>query len=216
MKYRLVSLLLALVCGLAAQVPAYPAIESGFELSVASGLLANPVVLLSGLLLFCYIGLEVSAASWTTTYLKGAGFAERRASVIFSLFWVAMMVGRLAPSQWVTTALGKAAIEGAALAAAIILLLMTLGATRFLAAPLVIALGFFFAPLFPTIVGVTFARFQPVLYGTVFAIIFALGLLGSTLVPAAIGFVSKTRSIRTGYRLMVALAALLFLFAFAL
>jgi fucose permease len=204
----------SLLAAVPAAVATYPAVVSGFEFSVAVGLLSNPVVLLAGLLLFCYIGLEVSAASWTTTYLKGSGFDEKRASMIFSMFWVAMMVGRLAASQWVTTGIGQTAIQTAALAAGLTLLLMTLGVARSIAGLCAIALGFFFAPLFPTIVGVTFARFTPSLYGSVFAIIFAIGLLGSTVAPAATGSVSKKKSIRAGYRLMVLLAAILFVLAF--
>jgi fucose permease len=199
-----------------AAVASYPRISSGFEFAVALGLLASPVVLLAGLMLFCYIGLEVSAASWTTTHLKHAAFDEKRGSLVFSFFWVAMMVSRLAASQWVTTASGRAAIQASALAAALALLLMTFRTARWVASASVIFLGLFLAPLFPTIVGVTFARFNPSLYGSVFAIIYSLGLLGSSIVPAAIGAVSEKQSIRAGYRIMVVLALVLFLLAFGL
>ena len=199
-----------------AALAAYPVLSNGFDLMVALGLLSSFVVLLAGLVLFCYIGLEVSAASWTTTYLKEAGFDEKRASVIFSLFWVAMMLSRLAASQWMTTELGKAAVLSASFASALILLLMTLRGGKVTAAVSVVTLGVFFAPLFPTIVGLTFARFNPSLYGTVFAIIFAVGLLGSSLVPPAVGSVSQKRGIRAAYRLMVALAVALFFLAFFL
>jgi fucose permease len=199
-----------------AAAASYPRISSGFEFAVALGLLANPVVLLAGLLLFCYIGLEVSAASWTTTRLKHAGFDEKRAALVFSLFWVAMMLSRLAASQWVTTAIGQAAIQACALASALALLLMTFRTARWVASASVIFLGLVFAPLFPTIAGVTFARFNPSLYGSVFAIIFSLGLLGSSIVPAAIGAVSEKYSIRAGYRIMVVPALALFLLAFGL
>jgi fucose permease len=208
--------LAAAVSAIPAAVASYPALSSGFDLAVALRLASHPAVLLAGLGLFCYIGLEVSAASWTTTYLKSAGFDEKRASVLFSLFWVAMMLNRLAASQWVTTELGRAAVASAAFAAALILLLMTLRAGPALAAAYAIGLGVFFAPLFPTIVGLTLARFDRSLYGTVFALIFAIGLLGSSLGPAAIGAVSQKRGIRAAYRLMVALAALLFVLAFFL
>ena len=76
--------------------------------------------------------------------------------------------------------------------------------------------GLFLAPIFPTTVGLTLAKFNPSIYGTVFAIMFPIGLLGPTLVPAAIGSVSKSRGIHVGYRIMVALALLLFVLAFAL
>ena len=202
-----IGLFAAALPAIPAAAAAYPRISSGFEFAV---------VLLSGLLLFCYIGLEVSAASWTTTHLKHAGFDEKRAALVFSLFWVAMMVSRLAASQWMTTAIGQAAIQACALASALALLLMTFRTARWVAAASVIFLGLVFAPLFPTIAGVTFARFNPSLYGSVFAIIFSLGLLGSSIVPAAIGAVSEKHSIRAGYRIMVVLALALFFLAFGL
>ena len=37
--------------------------------------------------------------------------------------------------------------------------------------------GLAFAPIFPTIVGVTFAKFDASQYGSIFGIIFAIGLL---------------------------------------
>jgi fucose permease len=171
-------------------------VSSGFEVSTAPELLANAAVLLSGFVWFCYIGLEVSAASWTTTYLKKAGFEEKQASVIFSLFWVAMMLGRFAASQAVTTEIGRVTIQIAAVAAALFILVMTLQTPRAVGAACVILLGLCFAPMFPTTVGLRFAKFQPHLYGSVFAIIFAIGLLGSSVVPAAIGAVSSRATIR--------------------
>jgi len=39
-------------------------------------------------------------------------------------------------------------------------------------------------------VGVTFAKFEPRLYGSIFGIIFAIGLLGGTFVPQIVGNLS--------------------------
>jgi len=69
---------------------------------------------------------------------------------------------------------------------AIVLMIVTQSAT--LAIVAVILTGLVFAPIFPTIVGITFAKFEPSLYGSIFGIIFAVGLLGGTIVPKVIGF----------------------------
>ncbi len=208
------------VVALGAAVPAglssYPQLSSGFQWSTGLELLRSPAVLLSGLVLFCYIGLEVSAASWTTTYLRKAGFEEKHASLIFAFFWVAMMAGRLGASRFVSIGIGQSVIQTVAVAAALVLLLMTLTGRRVLAGGGVILLGLCFAPIFPTTVGLTLAKFNPSLYGTVFAIIFAIGLLGSSVVPVAIGAVAKKRSIRASYWIMFGLALLLFALAFGL
>lgn len=194
----------------------YPAASSGANFSTMLSLLSNPTVLLAGFILFCYSGLEVSSASWTTTYLKKVGFTESSASIVFSLFWVAMIIGRVITSQFVTTAIGKATLQAVALAAAAALLLMTLTMNRVLAASLTILLGFFYAAIFPTTVGLTHSRTGGANFGSVFAIMFAIALLGPSTVPALIGYASKTRSIHAGYRLMVVLAVLLFVLAFGL
>jgi fucose permease len=201
----------------AAAIPAlfaqYPAISESYDWASALSLVHNPTALIAGLILFCYIGLEVSTASWSTTYLKNAGFAENRASLVFSLFWVAMIVGRLIASQTVTTSIGKATIGGAAFAAAVGLFILTITKNRLLAGAIIVVTGLCYAPIFPTTVGVTFSRFSPSLYGSVYAIMVAIGLLGPSIIPAWIGYYSKTRSIQAGYRLMVALATLLVVFA---
>ena len=54
----------------------------------------------------------------------------------------------------------------------------------------VILAGIAFAPIFPTIIGVTFSKFEPGLYGSIFGIVFATGLLGGTFVPKLIGNLS--------------------------
>jgi fucose permease len=199
-----------------AALASYPQVASGFELATALELAGNAAVWIAALCLFCYIGLEVSMASWTTTYLKDIGWGEKRASLLFALFWVAMMAGRLATSRFVTTEIGRTTIQVVVIVAAALILLMTLTGRRRLGAVSVILLGLCFAPIFPTTVGLTFARFDPALYGSVFALIFAVGLLGSTVVPAAIGAISKQKSIRTGMRILFGLAVVLFVLAYGL
>lgn len=201
---------------MAAGAASYPPVSSSFRLSTAWGLIGNTAILLAGFVLFCYIGLEVSMASWATTYLRKTGFSEKRASIVFSLFWVAMMVGRLTASQTITTEIGRPAIQAVAVVAALGLLIMTRRARAPVGAACVIALGFCFAPIFPTTVGLTFAKFNPALYGSVFAVIFAMGLTGSSIVPAVVGTVSKRSSIYTAYRIMFVMAVLLFVLAFGL
>lgn len=204
----------------AAAIPAflahYPAVSSGYRLSTAVALLGNGAVLVGGSILFCMVGLEVSAASWTTTYLRKIGFDERKAALLFSLLWVSKIVGRFIASQVVTTGIAKGTILLAALGAAALLLTLTITMNRAVAGVCVASLGLFFGPILPTTVGVTFAKFSPALYGSIFGIIYAVGLVGSSVVPGLVGHYSKTRSIHVGYRLMFVLAALLFLFALLL
>jgi fucose permease len=67
--------------------------------------------------------------------------------------------------------------------------------------------GLAFAPMFPTIVGVTFSKFEPGLYGSVFGTVFAIGLLGPTFLPYVIGKASEASSIQKAMPIAVAVAA---------
>ena len=78
----------------------------------------------------------------------------------------------------------------------------------------VVVTGLAFGPLFPTIVGVTFSKIEPSLYGSAFGIIFAVGLLGGSTIPAAIGIYSKGKTIRKS--LFIAMAAAFVLFVIAI
>ena len=207
----------AAFCGIIpALVARYPPVRSVYQLSAAVSLLGNNSVIVAGVMLFCMVGIEVSLASWTTTYFRKIGFADHRASLVFSMLWACKIVGRLIAAQVVTTAIGKTAIQVTSLASAVGLLILTLTMNQRVAVACVALLGLVFGPVFPTTVGVTFAKFSPSLYGSIFAIIYSVGLLGSSLVPALIGYYSKIRSIRTGYGILAMLAALLFVFAWAL
>jgi len=81
---------------------------------------------------------------------------------------------------------------------------------------LAILAGLFFAPCFPTTVGVTFAKFEPAVYGSVFGIIFAVGLLGAVIMPKAIGNLAKGSSVQKSLKLLVPACILLIILALVL
>ena len=80
-----------------------------------------------------------------------------------------------------------------------------------LAIAAILLTGLAFAAIFPTIVGVTFAKFEPGLYGSIFGIIFAVGLLGGTFVPKFIGDISAGGSVQNGLLILAIMAGILFL-----
>jgi len=85
----------------------YPPVSAGVHQAATLSMLESPAVILAGCMLFCMVGLEVSTASWTTTYLRKLGFREQRAVLLFSMLWVAKIAGRLIASQVVTTGTAK-------------------------------------------------------------------------------------------------------------
>ncbi len=203
----------------------YPAAPEGFTLGDAFGLLKEPVTIVAALVLFCYIALESSFTNWLAPFGKEVisrdkpGLPTDRvdasAARLLSAFAIAMMVGRLITSLSGITAAGGWLIAGAALISAVIIVVMggvtRTGAAYFLAA----ASGLVFAPAFPTTVGVTFGKFGGP-SGSLFGIIFAVGLAGAVIVPKAIGNLAKGTSVQKALKLLIPACLLLAVLAIVL
>jgi len=191
----------------------YPELPAGgFDLGNAFALLAEAVVLIAALALFCYVGLEASMGGWITTYLTNTGLSAGKASAGLSGFWVAMMASRLftgVTKGLVTPENGATVIMILAIVATITIFTMALTKNTVLATVAVVLTGLAFGPIFPTIVGVTFSKIAQELHGSVFAIIFAIGLLGATTLPAAMGIISRGKSIQKSMVLAALMALIL-------
>lgn len=199
-----------------------PQLERTFSPEIALGLLGNLVTWLAALTLFCYIGLEVSMAVWITSYAAELGADETRAARMLSLFFVAMMLSRLffGLQHTVTgielTPIGGYVLTAGALLGAVAISIMkgtdSLGTARWA----VIMTGAVFGPMFPTTVGVTFRHFDPSQWGTLFGVIFGLGLIGASTLPAWIGSLAKGKSVRSALNILRVTALALAVIAFIL
>jgi len=213
--------LVFLVFSLAAS---YPQVPSGFSFAKAAALVAKPAVILAALALFCYMALEVSMGSWIRKLMEelygkdyAAADASFRAGMVLALFGVAMAAGRFLSSAVKNlTAIGVRVIVGAAVVSLVSILIMIWTQSAALAILAIILMGLAFAPIFPTLVGVTFAKFDSSQYGSIFGIMFAVGLLGATFVPKWIGNLSAGGTVQGGLKVAAAMALLLVLVAPAL
>jgi len=197
----------------------YPPVSTGFSFSTALGLLKGLPVWLGGVTLFCYIGLESSIAMWTTTlFTKGLGASEGKALNRLTVFFVCLMLGRLIASQldrigFDVTGNGPWLLVGLGVVAGAITVLLTLTKSLKMATVLMIILGFCYAPIFPTTVGVTFSRYSRDVYGTVFGLIFAIGLLSASVFPTLIGTISKRKTIQLGFAVLALASVVLAILA---
>ncbi len=192
----------------------FPKIEGSFDLGEFFGLLGDSAVIVGGLALLFYISLEVSMAGWITTYLKDQGLEDARCSTVLSGFWVALLASRLIAGLLVLRYLVPEhshawVIAVLAVIATVAITAMIKTRSKAVAVSGVILAGFCFGPMFPTTVGVTFAHFDSALWGRVFGPIFAIGLIGGTIVPAAIGYYSKGKSIQKSLTILAVAAALM-------
>jgi fucose permease len=199
----------------------YPTVPTGFSFAKAAALVSKPAVLLAALALFCYMSLEVSMGSWIRKLMEqlyqgeqSAADASFRAGMILALFGVAMAAGRFLSSAVKNlTAIGVRVIAGAAVVSLLAILVMVFTQSPTIAVAAIVVMGLAFAPIFPTLVGVTFAKFDSSQYGSIFGIMFAVGLLGATFVPKWIGDLSAGGTVQDGLKVAAGMAVLLVLVA---
>ena len=210
--------ILVLCFALVALFATYPEVSTGFQFSTALRLLGDPPVLAAGFALLCYIALEISMNTWIRSFMieiHGGGQSQspeaaRFATWVLSFFGLAMAVGRfIASSVKNLTAMGTRLITLLAIITAAAIVVMAFTRTPALAVAAVVVTGLALAPMFPTIVGVTFSHYEPGEYGSVFGIIFAIGLLGPTTVPKLIGTLSLTLSVQRSLLIAAAIAVVL-------
>ena len=204
---------LALIFLIFAVITKYPQVSTGYKFSMAVKLLGKSAVLIAALALFCYISLEISGGNYFKLYMTEIFSGEdaiAKATVILSLFGVGMMLGRFLASRIKNlTAIGSKVISLMALLSIITIVVMILTNSAALAIVAVLLTGFLFAPIFPTIVGVTFAKFDSSLYGSIFGIIFAVGLLGGAFVPKIIGNMAEGASVQQSLLILAVMAGIL-------
>jgi len=205
----------------------YPKGEAAFKLANALAMLTEPAVVVAGLALFCYAAMDVSFSNWLPAFGKEAIAVSRpdtapdatdaSAQRLISVYAVSLICGRLIASQVpALTQYGSWFVAAGSLATTVLIVGMTVTRRATVAWLLVFFAGLTSAPFFPTIVGITFAKYKPEVYGSVFGIIFAGALLGGAIVPKAIGNLAKGSSIQKSMRLLVPLGLLLVMLALLL
>lgn len=209
---------LALVFLVFALTASYPEVATGYKFMMAVKLLGNGTVLIAALALFCYISLEISLGTWIKPLMEqlfgGSANATYNAGLVLSLFGVAMMAGRFITSTIKNlTAMGNKVILLMSAVSFGAVMLMMIANSPALAIIAILLAGLAFAPIFPTIVGVTFAKFDSSLYGSIFGIIFAVGLLGGTFVPKIIGNLSVGSTVQQSLPITAVMAGILFVIA---
>ena len=205
----------------------YPESNAGFRFSDTLAMLTEPAVLVSAMALLCYASLDTSFCNWLPAFGKevivqaspdtDANVADASSQRLISVYAVAMIIGRLIASQIPTiTDYGSYFVAAASLGTALIILVMTVTRSVKLAWLLVFIAGLASAPFFPTIVGITFAKFSPEVYGSVFGIIFAGALLGGATIPKAIGNLAKGSTVQKSLKLLIPACVILIVLTLAL
>ena len=191
---------LAAATAVAYSVLRFPPPRDKVGFSVFASLAAStkhPGVMLFAALLFFQSGNESSIGGWTSTYVGSLGASAQTATWILAGYWAALMAGRLLSGR-VVDRVGKDRIVllsaiGSAAGAAILYLsesIAMLGAGAMVT-------GLSFAAIYPTTLAMAADRYQRNA-GTIFSLLFAVGLIGGMLFPWALGHISQRAGVRAG------------------
>ncbi len=162
-----------------------------------------PGLLLFGILLFMESGNEAVLAGWTSTYLGAAGAAARIATWILAGYWAGLMLGRFSATRLLRRFRDVQLVLLSALGSIAGCAILLGGRSVGLLAAAVFFTGSAFSAIYPTtlaMIGDRYRRFA----GTVFGVLFALGLAGGAGFPWAVGHISQAHTVRTGMALPVA------------
>jgi fucose permease len=217
-QYRRGLILISVVCLLPALLAAltnFPEHQAHSADKLA--VFARPLLWLAAITFLFYGPLEGSLGTWAGRYLHDLGFPVVRAERMLIGFWLAFLGSRLLAAFFEYHALTRADAQGwfivlLALAAAVSLGNMAGARKSFSAALGLILVGFFFGPIFPTLVGILFDQFQEA-RGTAYGAMFALGSFGNLLLPPLIGAHARRTTVQRAMRIPMILALIVALAA---
>jgi fucose permease len=176
----------------------------------------KPAVIVAAFAQFCYTSLDASMGTWIKKLMEelylGASVDNSaiKAGLVLSLFGVAMMAGRFLSSAIKNlTAMGSKLLILASSLSVVAIVMMITARSPFGGIMAVVLAGLAFGPIFPTILGLTFAKFDKSLYGSIFGVVFAFGLLGGTFVPKFIGDLSVGSTVQQSLPIAAVIAGIL-------
>jgi MFS transporter, FHS family, glucose/mannose:H+ symporter len=193
----LIAASLAAICTFAYLLLPFPQpLESvGFSIFASLRAAKYPAVMLFAFLLFFESGNESAIGGWTSTYVGSVGGAPRAATWILAAYWAGLMIGRVAGARLLATMRKERLVFFSGIGSAI-------GTAVLVAWPSLITMatgagivGLSFAAIYPTTLAIAADRYQR-LAGTIFGLLFAIGLIGGMIFPWAVGHLSEHFGVR--------------------
>ncbi|HVE70848.1 MAG TPA: MFS transporter [Thermoanaerobaculia bacterium] len=187
-------------------VTRYPAPKQaqGFPIAEGIRLLRDPVLLLFGLILFLESGVELTVGGWTTTFFsEELGLTADRALVFLSLYWLGMMLARIALVPILRRSRPVPVLLACIAIAVVGAFLMIESRNVASAAAGVFLLGVGFSATFPVILGLVGDRY-PHLSGTAYSVMFAMALTGGMTLPYVTGVLGARLGLRTSFLIVPA------------
>jgi fucose permease len=202
--------IISAVCTLAYLVLRFPLPRhaSGFSFGGAAKVIVYPGVLLFAFLLFFESWNEAGMIGWTSTWAGGLGATPRSATLVLAVFQATMMLGRISASR-ILRKLSEAQLLMASVAGALVSTAVIALATSVSVLAIGVGLaGLSFASIYPTVLALAGNRYRS-FSGTIFGVLFTVGLCGGSTLPWLIGHLSQTFTMRAGMALLSFAAAMI-------
>ena len=208
--YEIVAVLLAvLFAGILVSLPLWKRVESrGTPDGQASGALPSasaekapplglrevlrvPGMKLSFLTFFFYSSLEISTSLWCGTYLIACGFKPEYGAICVSLLFASVMVGRIVSGFFAIKFTDHRLIYAGIFIVVAGCLVLSLPLPLWMLPVCICLLGLGCAPVYPSLIHATPARFGETLSSQAISIQLAGSYVGSILMPPAFGLVAS-------------------------
>jgi FHS family glucose/mannose:H+ symporter-like MFS transporter len=158
--------------------------------------LRSPVAVLFALLLFFQFGNEWAIAGWLPLFLvQRLGISPAKALLLVSVYWLALLVGRIAAQSLVEHIRHSVLLMGSTFAAMFGCLVLAFTNNRFGATTGIILVGGGFASIYPLVAEQISARF-PNYHSGLYNGIFSVAMFGALLAPCTMGFVAALSDIQ--------------------
>lgn len=169
---------------------------SGFSRAALIENLKKPRIIAANAAMFCYVGVEIGLATWLVDCLmKDKGKSLAAASMYLSLFFAAIMIGRMIGSFFVDRLGHAKSMLYASLGAAVMIFAGLFGPEW--AAPALPLCGVFLSIIFPTMSALV-ANETSGARGSVLGILYGVGGVGGALVPWLIGMANGWLGVKYG------------------
>ncbi|MBR6450693.1 MAG: MFS transporter [Fibrobacter sp.] len=154
-----------------------------------------PGMKLSFLTFFFYSALEISTGLWCGTYLIACGFKPEVGAIIVSLMFASVMIGRIVSGFFAIKFTDHRLIYAGIFIVAAGCLVLSLPLPLWMQPICICLLGLGCAPVYPSLIHATPARFGEALSSQAISIQLAGSYVGSILMPPAFGLVATHFSV---------------------
>ena len=154
-----------------------------------------PGMKLSFLTFFFYSSLEISTSLWCGTYLIACGFKPEIGAICVSMLFAAVMIGRIVSGFFAIKFTDHRLIYAGIFIVAAGCLVLSLPLPLWMTPACICLLGLGCAPVYPSLIHATPARFGEELSSRAISIQLAGSYIGAIIMPAAFGFIASKFSV---------------------